>query len=310
MALVGLIFLGLYPRPADAADCINGTTIGGDTGSAQSCNESTTNGNGSGTPPRTRKPSYPFLNQYCGSNTFRPILNDPPASYRVIAVGPIRFAGPSGIVGFVYYDARPDKGASGDNTGYVQATVECYDSNGVLRETVNVVVPAGQVQVDPLVLRDLARARIVITDPVLAANPPLDQPGRYGIVHVPTWLWLEPAYWAPITESEAQGTVAVSVTATPQQALWSTGDGHNETCGGPGTPWRSGLADTATGCKHTYTSSSAEEPGTAYALSAAVAWQFTWTLNGVPQGPFGVVTVTSPTINYQVGEIQAIETNG
>lgn len=203
----------------------------------------------------------------------------------------------------------PAQGGSPADSTYVEAVVECFDANGNYVNRVLVIVTPGQLGVDPLVLRDQARAQITLTDPPLDTNPPFDQPGRFGVVRVPTWFWLDPAWWTPQTGTAAQGGLTVTVTATPQVATWAPGDGSTVTCNGPGTPWQAGLADSAATCSHTFSSSSADQPGAAYQLSASVRWEFTWTLNGVDQGAFGTVATVAPPVAFQVGEIQAISSH-
>ncbi len=160
-------------------------------------------------------------------------------------------------------------------------------------------------------LRDEARARITIGLPPIVTNPPWDQPNRFGVVRVPTWLWLDPGYWVAHSETAAQGPIVVTVTANPVTAAWSPGDGSADVvCAGPGVAWHAGLAESATDCSHTYTSSSADRAGSAYQLGVTVRWEFAWTLNGVDQGVFGAVDAAAAPVVYRVGEIQAVSAAG
>ncbi len=163
--------------------------------------------------------------------------------------------------------------------------------------------------VAPEVLRDIAAARINPPNPSVASNPPLNQPGRFGIVNFPTWLWISDPWETIGPESETAGFVTVEVSATPRKVTWVTGDGSEPVvCGGPGVPWSAGMADEASDCTHTFTSSSADLPGEQYALSATVEWYFEWWINGIYQGEFNSFDATSP-FTYQVGEIQSVEVN-
>jgi hypothetical protein len=157
------------------------------------------------------------------------------------------------------------------------------------------------------VLRDRAQARVVVPDPVPGSNPPFDEPGRFGVVGIPTWLWID-GPWAPIGPiTESSGTVTVAVMASPQQVTWNPGDGGAPiVCDGPGEPWTLGADESSSSCSHVYTSSSADLPGASYSASATVQWSFEWWLNGVAQGEFGTY-LAETTFTYQVGEIQAIE---
>ena len=157
--------------------------------------------------------------------------------------------------------------------------------------------------VDPTVLRDRARARVKPPAPVLSMAPTGDD-RIPAIVQMPTWLAVSGG-WAPITETESEGAVTVSVTATPRAVLWTMGDGHSQSCGGPGVVWHSGLPEDATNCSYTYGVDSSGERDGRYHGSARVSWDFTWALNGTPQGEFGTVGSTTP-FTMRVGEIQVI----
>lgn len=160
--------------------------------------------------------------------------------------------------------------------------------------------------VPPEVIRDRAAARIDPPAPSPVSNPPL---GESAFVAVPTWLWLDSSAWTAIEVSETQGLVAVAVRATPVEAAWNMGDGVTVVCDGPGVEWRPGLAEDATDCSHTYTSSSYGAPGGVFSGSVTVTWVFEWWINGAAQGTFGSVDVASG-FEVAVAEIQAVETEG
>jgi len=162
---------------------------------------------------------------------------------------------------------------------------------------------------DPLALRAEALAKLTIPDPPVSSNPPHDEADRFGVVRIPTWFWLDPGYWTPLTESASDpaGLITVSVTATPLYADWTPGDGSLPVrCWNAGLEWTPGLAEDASDCVHTYVRSSAGRTGNEYELQVAVEWEYTWAIDTVPQGPFGTTTLTTP-FNYAVGEIQAVE---
>jgi len=81
-------------------------------------------------------------------------------------------------------------------------------------------------------LRDAAQARIEPPVPTVGASP--NGADIIGIVQVPTWFWSESS-WEPITETESQGGVTVTVTATPGSLTFNPGDGKEPAvCVGPG----------------------------------------------------------------------------
>lgn len=161
------------------------------------------------------------------------------------------------------------------------------------------------------VLRDRARARITIPDPVMSSNPPLDDPDRHSVVHISTWLWIDDP-WVAIGPEETSGFVTVSVSAVPQYMDWDMGDGSPSLqCGSPteppGIPWARGLDDSDTNCMHTYTRSSAGVgSGDAYTLTGAVRWQFVWSINGVPQPPFEDYDAAATPVAHQVGKSKPV----
>jgi hypothetical protein len=160
--------------------------------------------------------------------------------------------------------------------------------------------------VDPTVVRDRAAARIDPPDPIIGTAPSLDD--GHAVVQLPTWLWVEGS-WAPIHESDSEGGVSVEVAATPLYVDWRFGDGSDARCDGPGVPWSEAADAAGTYCSVTFTRSSAGQPGSVFDGSATVTWEFSWWLNGEPQGEFGTVE-TSTGFDVPVGEIQAVETGG
>ena len=171
--------------------------------------------------------------------------------------------------------------------------------------------PPGGAAVDPVALARQALGHTPIGAPGVHLNPPAD---RDQIVSVTTWLWVDPAAWAPASANASAGGVTVTTTATPAQLVWSMGDGHSVTCAGPGTPYDPTRPDVLPSCAYTYLRSSAGQPGGAFTITATESWQVSWTGTGVPAGApaggsLGVVTRTSA-LAARVAESQAINTGG
>lgn len=160
--------------------------------------------------------------------------------------------------------------------------------------------------VPPEAIRDVAAARLEPPPPSPETSPPL---ARQTFVQVPTWLWVDPATWAPIEVTETRGLTAVTVRATPTHARWLMGDGGGATCSGPGVVWVSGLSEDDTDCSYTFLHSSYGELGGRFEASVTVTWEFEWWINDVYQGVFGTVDL-SARFGVAVGEIQAVETGG
>ncbi|WP_331773235.1 hypothetical protein OG948_58570 (plasmid) [Embleya sp. NBC_00888] len=84
------------------------------------------------------------------------------------------------------------------------------------------------------------------------------------------------------------------------------GDGSTVDCVGPGTAYsaRFDPASASPDCGHTYTRSSASQPGAAYAVSATITWSVAW----AGAGQAGVVPgmQTTAQVGARVAEVQAV----
>ncbi len=205
-------------------------------------------------------------------------------------------------------------GGVGDATNPVTGTpmtedghrwsVQCTNAAGRFFEY-GIGIPAGETPVDPVTVRNSAVASLAMPAPAMAANPPLDDPDRFSVVRIPTWFWIADP-WEPITSTASDGGITVTVTATPISVTWDPGDGSaSVVCDDAGVAWQPGLGDDDTDCSYTYTQSSAGEADDAYRLSATVAWDLTWTINGIDQGRFATYEPTT-TVDHRVGEIQSV----
>jgi hypothetical protein len=175
----------------------------------------------------------------------------------------------------------------------------CTEPNGSISME---VLPQGDA-VDPAALAAQAVESVSIPVPVIATSPDL----QALIVQVPTWLWVDSAWWTTYSATASAGDVSATVAAQPTSATWSTGDGATVTCQGPGAPWVPGMAEEASDCTHVYTSSSEPQPAGSYPLSVTVEFGVTWTSNIGASGSLPALSRTAST-QVQVGEIQAIET--
>lgn len=160
--------------------------------------------------------------------------------------------------------------------------------------------------VDPYALAVEALASVSISPPEIKTSPSED--GRL-YVQVPTWLWVEGAWWQSYEATATAGRVWSTVKATPVATTWVMGDGDTVSCRGPGTAWRPGLPEGSSGCTHTYRTSSAGEPDGRFVLQATVTLEVSWTSNATGGGTLPAISRTS-TVQVDVGEIQAIGTGG
>jgi hypothetical protein len=165
------------------------------------------------------------------------------------------------------------------------------------------LIPEGGL-VDPVALAAEALASIAIQAPAIQTSPSAE--GRL-YVRLPTWLWLDQSWWHTYEATAAAGRVTSTVKARPVRTTWATGDGDSVACAGPGRAWAPGLAEHATDCQHTYTTSSANRPGGTISLGATVTLEVSWTSNTGAGGTLSSISRTS-NLDVEVGEIQAIGT--
>lgn len=166
-------------------------------------------------------------------------------------------------------------------------------------------VPEGApVLVDPAELAAQARESVQVPAPSIATSPAAD---RRLYVQVPTWLWLPKEWWQGYSATAEAGGVSATVSVTPVRAVWSTGDGGDVTCVGPGVAWRPGLPEDGSDCFHDYRHSSATQAGGTFTLSVTVDFEVAWTSSVGAGGPLPGITRTASR-PVEVGEIQAVET--
>jgi hypothetical protein len=190
---------------------------------------------------------------------------------------------------------------AGDGPGAYYRRI-CDIGNG---QTSATIVWLADPAVDPAVLAQEALDRTPIPVPEVRLNPPA---GRDQVVNVPTWMWLDPGSWAPVSATASAGSVTVTATATPTSVSWDMGNGDVVVCAGPGTPYDPSKpsAEQHSDCTYTYRRSSAREADGAFTLTVTTTWGVSWTATGAAGGgSLGTAsrTTTSP---IRVAEIQAV----
>ncbi|RIQ29553.1 ATP/GTP-binding protein [Jiangella rhizosphaerae] len=144
----------------------------------------------------------------------------------------------------------------------------------------------------------------------LAPRPLEQAPGSIGLVGAPVWMWVTnagPTTWGPIEESATAGGITVTVTAEVESVTWDMGDGTSVSCETPGDAYVPALGvRPSPSCGHTYAQTSADQPGTAYAVTATANWTATWTAS---TGVGGTLEPPRPatTAHVRIGERQVIE---
>lgn len=134
-------------------------------------------------------------------------------------------------------------------------------------------------------------------------------PGSMGLVGLPTWMWVDQPTentYGPISRTVAAGGVSVTATAEVSNVVWSMGDGRNVSCGA-GTPYADSYGrQSSPNCGHTYTRTSAGQPGGAYTVAATSSWTITWA-GGGQTGTIDDISFTQEA-QVQIGELQVIQT--
>lgn len=121
------------------------------------------------------------------------------------------------------------------------------------------------------------------------------------LVGIDTWMWVDPAFWQPVSATAGIPGLAVTATATPERVEWDMGDGTVVTCDGPGTPFDDALPEAvqSTDCSHLF-----QDRG-AYTASATVTWTIAWTATDGDSGTLADVERTTQ-FPLRVVERQAV----
>ena len=136
---------------------------------------------------------------------------------------------------------------------------------------------------------------------------PEDGSDRLGVVGLPTWMWVVdpgPSTFGPITESASAGAVTVTATARVDAIVWTMGDGTTVTCTTDGTVYEDRFGDSdSPDCGHRYQTTSWDQPGHKFAVTATAQWTVEW--EGGGQSGTIPIDHTSQT-QIRVGEIQVL----
>jgi hypothetical protein len=159
----------------------------------------------------------------------------------------------------------------------------------------------------PGVLAQWARRYLVLPSPVIRSSPAQVD---LQLTQLPTWLWISQAMWAPQSKTAAVAGESVTATATPVSVTWHPGDGSTVTCHGPGIAYISTYSPSSPSpdCGHTYSRSSAGQPGGAYHVTATITWDITWTGTGGAGGALPPLFTTAAAA-FRVAESQAVNTS-
>jgi hypothetical protein len=160
----------------------------------------------------------------------------------------------------------------------------------------------------PGTLAQLAVRFLDLPGPVIRSSP---SPGDLQLVHLPVWLWVNPAVWVPVSKTASVPGERVTATATPVSVAWWMGDGVTVTCHGPGVAYTTAddPAAASPDCGYTYTSSSAGQPGGAYHVTATITWDIRWRADGGAAGTLPPL-FSAAAVGFRVVESQAVNVAG
>ncbi|MEV1142900.1 hypothetical protein [Micromonospora sp. NPDC049799] len=158
---------------------------------------------------------------------------------------------------------------------------------------------------DPEELARRALASISLLPPRVAVAPDKDK--GPGLVGLPVWMWASPGanYFGPIRASESDRGLTVTIEAKVDRIVWNLGNGHRETCTGPGTPYdpkgpHAGKKSPTCGYDSGYA-----KAGT-YRVHATTYWTVRWWADGVEGSPPIPQTRTSNAATIRINELQVV----
>jgi len=164
--------------------------------------------------------------------------------------------------------------------------------------------------VDPRTVALQALHSLTLPRPLLRTNP-----SGASVVNLDTWFWIDPSIWHSYSVSAVAGSVSATAVATPVDVVWSTGDGAQLRCAGPGRrfdPTRPGQVQHA-GCTHRYLrtsigqwSSGGSSDAAAFRISASIDWAVTWTSRGQAGGGQLPGLATSGATSLRVTQIESV----
>ena len=170
--------------------------------------------------------------------------------------------------------------------------------------------PSTAPQVDPYVVALRAEQSMTLPTPSLRLDPT-----GSSVVGLATWLWVDPILWRTNSVTATAGGVSATAVARPVGVIWTTGDGGQVVCGGPGVPYATAVpaVSQATYCSHSYARSSLGQPSPdgdpdhgRFAVSATVEWAVSWTAVGAPGGGVLPTLYTTGTTSLRVIQVESL----
>ena len=167
-------------------------------------------------------------------------------------------------------------------------------------------LPAAPEAPDPETIAWQILADQDLESPELGVFPRGDSAQRMGFVGWNVWLWAAATsdrQWGPVSASQSEGGVSVSLTAQVTSMTWDMGNGDTVTCS-KGTPWTMA----ATGGKNVASPTCGYVYGVdgRYTVRGTSTWSVTWSGGGQS----GTIPLTlSREAEVIIGELQTVNVN-
>jgi len=156
--------------------------------------------------------------------------------------------------------------------------------------------------------------RDVVRDRVPTFDHNFSPPRNRGVVKTPTWFWVNPVLWRPVSVTARlptpRGIVTMTTTATPTSLEFDPGDGSGQTaeCEGPGLPWLPIMPTwVESDCAFEYETPSSVRPNGTFRARLNVVWSVTWRTNVGTSGRLPDIRIGTP-YDLRIRELQAIIT--
>ena len=141
---------------------------------------------------------------------------------------------------------------------------------------------------------------------LLPAPVPQLSPPTHSVVHLETWLAVQPVGAVTVT-ADIPG-MWISVTARVSSTVFDFGDGVVISCPGTGQIWNRHSAHVSAGCGHTFRAY--DPPNRNRTVRIWLNWQVTWASSKGESGSLDPVNSAARVISHPVREIQAIGIRG
>ncbi len=156
--------------------------------------------------------------------------------------------------------------------------------------------------------------RDVVRDQVPTFDHSFSPPRQRGVVKTPTWFWVNPVLWRPVSVTARvptpRGIITMTTTATPQSLEFDPGDGSGQTaeCDGPGLPWLPMMPSyMESPCTYEYETPSSVRPNGSFRARLTVVWSVSWRTNVGTSGRLPDIRIGTP-YDLRIRELQAIIT--